>query len=304
MRRIDNVCQSGRKINENGNLINEDGLMQFTVNSNEKEINFTIVMDGATGLGKNNQIVPGYTSAEWYVQFMLENFRRSFEISPKKSIKEIVEESIEKVINKINQFEEKAGIKLAEYEMPSSSLAIQRDDGKEIELFLLGDTETIIEYRNGKIESINNPNQKALKNNERQVIKRMCELSIEKKYDVLDAVNEPEIINMLRINREKKNRDCEGAYWILGTTKGVTEHGTYIKIPRNGVTAIFLATDGFNREEIEKDEIQILKLINIIGLDKTLKLIRESENNDLKCNKYPRFKAHDDATAVYERFDY
>ena len=303
MRRIDGVCQSGGRINENGNLINEDGLMQFTVNNNEKEINFTIVMDGATGLGKNNQIVPGYTSAEWYVQFMLENFRKSFEISPTENIQKIVEESIERVINKINQFEEETGIKLAEYEMPSSSLAIQRDDGKKIELFLLGDTETIIEYRNGKIETINNPNQKALKNNDEQVINRMYELSIEKAYDVLDAMKEPEIINMLRINREKKNRECEGVYWTLGTTKGITEHGTYIKIPRSEVTAIFLATDGFNREEIEKDEVQILKLINDIGLSETLKLIRESENNDLRCNKYPRFKAHDDATAVYEKFD-
>lgn len=35
-------------------------------------------MDGASGLGKNNQIVEGYTSAEWYVQFMEQGLKKEF----------------------------------------------------------------------------------------------------------------------------------------------------------------------------------------------------------------------------------
>ena len=67
MKIVSKVCQSGGKKMPSGRLINEDGLTTFSVDRNDKKYDFVIVMDGATGLGKDHEILNGHTSAEWYV---------------------------------------------------------------------------------------------------------------------------------------------------------------------------------------------------------------------------------------------
>lgn len=72
-------------------------------------------MDGANGLGKNNQIVEGYTSAEWYVQFMEQELKKSFQEKPEASIKEVVKATIEKAKKEVEDFEKENQILLTEY---------------------------------------------------------------------------------------------------------------------------------------------------------------------------------------------
>ena len=302
MTKLEHVCQGSGKTNDIGRPINEDKLIYFSVPYEDDSIDFTILMDGATGLGRNYQIIPGYTSAEWYVDFMAINFYQTFKKDPMQDIKKVIEKCIDKAIKVISKYEEESGIKLEEYEKPSSALLFQRVCLDNIELFLLGDADTIVEYSNGTIEQVHNPNQINLQNNDSQVINKMKEISKNRHIDVIDTRNTDEIKKMLEINRTKKNKVCDGGYWVLGTSNNIIEHGVHLNIKKEQVKSILLTSDGFNRDIIGKDEKEILDLINLVGVGDTLKLIRKAENDDKKCNKYPRFKAHDDATAAYTTF--
>lgn len=170
------MCQSGGKINSNGRFINEDAVASFEVVKDGKKYKYTILLDGASGLGKNNEIKPGYTSAEWYVSFIITNLRKIFMNNPGLELKNATQECIRLADNTIRCYENENQIKLKEYEIPSASLAIVREDEQNAEIFLLGDTETIIGYTNGQIERVDNPNQTAVQNNDNDVIRRMVEI--------------------------------------------------------------------------------------------------------------------------------
>ena len=71
----ENICQTGGKTDSNGRIINEDGLIHFEIYTESQKSKYIVLMDGASGLGKNNEFVKNLTSAEWYVQFMLKEFK-------------------------------------------------------------------------------------------------------------------------------------------------------------------------------------------------------------------------------------
>ena len=50
-----NICETGGKKLANGRFVNEDGLTTFKVENEGKKYDFIILMDGATGLGKDHQ---------------------------------------------------------------------------------------------------------------------------------------------------------------------------------------------------------------------------------------------------------
>ena len=110
------VCHSSGRLDENNRPINEDKLLVFSVPYENENINFTILMDGATGLGRNFQIIPGWTSAEWYVNFLADNLYQMFQNDPTRDVKEVIEECLVKAIDVIDNYEKESGSKLEEYE--------------------------------------------------------------------------------------------------------------------------------------------------------------------------------------------
>jgi hypothetical protein len=69
-----------------------------------------------------------------------------------------------------------------------------------------------------------------------------------------------------------------------------------------GVKHILLFTDGlFIPQEKVWQKLETNNLVELFlagGLQKNLETVRNLENSDINCIKYPRFKTHDDATAV------
>ena len=106
MKAVTKILLSGGKKNEDGREINEDRIKTFTINKNEMEYFYAIIMDGATGLGKNNQIEKNKTSAEWYVDFVIEYLEKYFRKNP--------EEKIEKVVKGFDELN-KLGMKYIHY---------------------------------------------------------------------------------------------------------------------------------------------------------------------------------------------
>ena len=297
------TCQSGGKKTATGRFINEDGLLTFNTNYNGKTYRFIILMDGATGLGKDHEISKGKTSAEWYVEFIMCEIKKTLSANPTLDLEEVIEIAISKAINEILKYEDENNIKLEEYEKPSAGLSLLRTDGKTTDIFLLGDTETIIAYTNGEVLKVDNPNQKALQKLDASVIRRMAEIAKERGCDVIDTRTDPEIESMLQINRAKKNAYCEGAYWVCGTTPGTAKHGKYLTLNNADIEGILLATDGFDYSILGINEKEVYELVKQYSIEHVSRAIRSKQANDARCNRYPRFKQYDDLTAASFDFE-
>ncbi len=296
------ICQSGGKQAKDGRYINEDGLTAFDIYHNNIKYKFIVLMDGATGLGRNHEIKKGFTSAEWYVDFMMAELKRVLSKNPTVALEDAVEECIVGATKKIAEYEIANNEKMEEYEKPSAGLSLLRTDGKVTDIFLIGDTSTIIAYKNGNVISADNPNQKALQKLDGSVLARMAELAKERNCNVLDTRTDPEIEKMLQDNRAKKNAYVDGAYWVCGTTPGAAKHGTTIRFNNDDIEGFLLATDGFDYSMLGFDEKRIYEAVKIYGSDYLARAIRTVQAKDENCNQFPRFKKGDDLTVVH--FDY
>lgn len=296
------ICQTGGKQNSTGRYINEDGLTTFTVNKNGEKYEFIILMDGATGLGRNYEITKGSTSAEWYVDFMMAEMQKILTQDPTIPLETVVENCIIRATEAIKYYEERSGMKLEEHEKPSAALSLLRTDGTKTQIYLIGDTETIVGYKNGEVIKVDNPNQKALRVLDQGVINRMAEIARERNCSVLDARTDPEIEEMLQVNRAKKNSQCLDGYWVCGTTPGTAKHGICVEFDNSEIEGIILATDGFDYSMLDLNEEQVYEAVKKYGTDYVSRSIRSVQDNDAQCNKYPRFKKGDDLAVV--QFDY
>lgn len=296
------ICQSGGRQTNTGRFINEDELINFSVIFNETKYEFIILMDGATGLGNSYEIVKDLTMAEWFVKFMSSEMKKSLSENPTIPLETVVEDCILKAIEEIKNYENKNNITLEEYKKPSAGLSLLRTDGKTTNIFLLGDIQTIIAYKNGDVIEADNPNQKALQKLDNSVIARMAEIAKEENCNVVETRANPEIEKMLQVNRGKKNSDCEGSYWVCGTTPGISKHGICITLDNEEIEGIILSSDGFDYPMLNLNEKQVYELIKKEGTDYVLKCIRLAQEEDSMCNKFPRLKISDDISVVH--FDY
>ncbi len=293
------ICESGGKKLVSGRFVNEDSLEIFATKHNNREYNFVILMDGATGLGKPYQIEGDLTSAEWYVKYITGVMKEELLYNPDENLEDVVEKGIQKVIEKIEEYEKSSGSRLEEYEKPSAGLALLRTNGEKTEIYLIGDTQTVIGYKDGNVKLADNPNQKALQKLDNSVINRMVELAKERKCNVLDTRTDEEIEKMLQVNRSKKNSNEKDGYWVCGTTNGTAKHGVVCELNNSEIEAIILATDGFDYSVLELEEKQAYIFVKEQGTRVVTDLIRERQNEDELCNKYPRFKKGDDLTVIY-----
>lgn len=214
-------------------------------------------------------------------------------------MKQLLKVAFSKVIDVIANYEKSNGIVLENYEKPSATLSLLRNDGKITDIYLLGDTETIVSYNDGKVIRVDNPNQKAVGVLDGSVIERMALLAQEQKRNVVDMRCDPGIQSMLCENRNMKNSDCEGGYWVCGTTLGVTKHGVNINFDNSKIDGIVLASDGFSYSILGLNENEVYNEIKKCGVLSLSKKIRDTEDNDAGCNRFPRLKKSDDLTAVY-----
>lgn len=298
------ICSSGKcKVFSNGineRYINEDGIKIVFDIRDEKTNKYAILMDGATGLGKNNTIQENKTSAEWYVEFMLDKLETEIHKTPTQNIETIVKKCIREAKVVIDNFQKENNIKLEEYEIPSASLAILKDDGVKTKIFLLGDTVTLVKYRQtGIVEVVKNPNQEALSINDKSVLKRAKEISKERNISVKDTMQDQEIIRALQINRAKKNCECDGGYWTSGTDEKAVEHGVMIDLDNSQIDGVILASDGLDYAILGLDENQVYKIIQDKGFNYLLEEIRKTQEEDKGYDKYPRFKMSDDASGIF-----
>lgn len=290
--KIYGILNHGSKKDSTGRYINEDGLkiLEFPTN----KIRIGIIMDGATGIGRKYEIDPGITSAEWYVKTMLIRLTHTFTESPTIPLEKALEQNIAMLEEKIQKYKEENNMELTEYEEPSASISIVRVNEEITELYMLGDTTTIVNYTSGEIQKLNNPNEEKLKSYDQNVINEMVKRAKESNRNVIDTKNDPEIQRMLEINRAKKNANKKDSYYVCGTVPTIVNQGIHYYIPNATIKKVICITDGVEYDVLGDDENTFSLRIEQETLEEIVKKIRIMQQEDAFCNQFPRFKQSDD----------
>lgn len=248
---------------------------------------YLLVIDGATGLGKNNVMGVG-DDAMWFAHLMKEEI--SNRINENISLSDIVTKAIEKVQSAyamdIDEVEK--------IDMPSGCIALFRERDDNIEFFGLGDTCGVIEFNDGSIEVISDKNLEQL---DQTVIEKMQLLSKEQAIPFLDT---RKLVNDDLIQNRKK-RNTEDGYYALDLTLDSIPHAINRIWKKSEIKRIACMSDGFYQimgysiyssladllDSIQKEEINVFDRL------------KEEQENDRDCIIVPRFKLRDDMTMAY-----
>jgi hypothetical protein len=97
-------------------------------------------------------------------------------------------------------------------------------------------------------------------------------------------------------------RNRPGGFWIAGPDPRAAEHALTGKVPLDALASVTLLSDGATRL-IDRFELadwrEVLTILDTSGPDELIRRVREAEAGDLDGRRWPRGKAHDDATALH-----
>lgn len=283
MKVIKEICEPGKQYNEDYLVYNYH--------------NYVLVLDGSTGLGEN-RITPGEqdewnTDAQWFVQSFSALVERYMDNDL--PIKELVRECIAKLSVSYWKMVPADTDCLSQ---PSASMALLKKTGDMIELLSIGDLTVLIQKEDGSVIEIKDDTVSKL---DSQVIKQMVKESQNRKIDVSEARQLPQIQDALDRNRMMKN--TEDGYWVLGLDPEVVTHGLYRQLSMEDWNRILICSDGFYaytdyHSLTENTPEQFMNQVVGNSLNAMIKEIRKVEHGDVGYNRYPRLKMSDDATAV------
>lgn len=299
--KINTSINGGSKKTSAGRPINEDGLKIIDIP--DKKTKIIIIMDGATGLGREYEIEPGMTPAEWYVKEMLKGLTEEFFNDSTIALDNAIANIIKILKNKIKIYEQNNNINLLKYEEPSAGISIIRINEKVTEIYNLGDPATIVGYKTGEIQKIKNPNGERLKEYDKSVVEEMVLKAKTLSKNVVEMRNDEKIQRLLKQNREKKNSGKEDSYYVCGTEVDATKHGIYYFFPNSKLKRVIGMTDGVEYDMLNDDEITLYNRLNVDSPEIIIKEIRQAQEEDYLCNKYPRLKKSDDITLVVVDYD-
>jgi hypothetical protein len=106
------------------------------------------------------------------------------------------------------------------------------------------------------------------------------------------------------VNALLRHRNQDGGYWVAAADPVVAGHALTGSLPDDAVRAAALLSDGASRLIDRFGLASWRDLLNILESDgpaELIKRVRTVERTDLHGARWPRSKAHDDATAVYWR---
>lgn len=273
-------------ISEPGNEINED-----IAYANRKH---GWIMDGATGLREAN-FTSDKTDARWFVTAWGGYLKEALEKSHD-SLKYIVKNGIGSVkelylyeVNREN---------IDKLDLPSASAGIYRIEEGTFEYLLIGDICLVIEDIEGNVRVIKDTKLEALDNIAINELNRMMVsggLSFnEARQDIQD---------LLIKNRLLKNTDK--GYWTLEFESSAVDYCICDKLPLQSISKALFMTDGFLAIHSNYNYLSIKDLVSFVdkeGLEKLYRILRDIEDEDKECHKYPRFKKSDDASAIYIKY--
>lgn len=253
------------------------------------ENDFGFVMDGATGLTKDN-ITPCKTDARWYVQTFKQLLIQKLK-DKNVPLKDILTECVITVSEKYKEFKGSNDVK----SKPSSAIAVFRVFDDYIEFFVLGDCSFVIKNTNDEIQILTRTDITMLDAKNAEIIIQRA------KEHKVDIVNARELIAD-ELLKTRLSQNTENGYWILADNPTAIKYGEYKQIKKDTIKQILAMSDGYSQIcDLFKLHTQ-KELADLIAGGKTpQELYQElynAQEKDYTCNNYPRFKLRDDATIL------
>ena len=210
-----------------------------------------------------------------------------------------VQSILKKGLNEVNtKFDYYCGTKEIKIR-PSSTIALFRVNGNEVEFFVLGDCVFLIRNNNNKIKTLTTNELSRL---DAQNIKILVKKAKENNIDTVDAYS---LIIDEQI-RLRLSQNTQNGYWILSNSTEAIDNGLYVKINKDEIKQIIAMSDGFSQifdlfklytAKEFADQIQGGKPIEELYME-----LYNAQEQDSTCNNYPRFKLRDDATILNIEF--
>lgn len=278
-------------------IIDKQAISYSEKKYNEDTVGFTktsaFIIDGASGLTRTN-VTNSENDVYWYITQWKEVLKTNLDAD--KNLKEILKDSIKIIRSRFYSIADKEKVNALDY--PSAAIAIVRLRNNNIEYFILGDCSIVLKHVDGKVYYLKDDRVTKLDN---LVIKNIIE-------EYQNNMNEDKIfkgfsektLDMLRENRLKKNTDT--GYWILEFDEKAIDEGIYGSFPATDSVGAVLMSDGFSAA-IDNyrliDVNSIFDYVKIYGLEKIYNSIKDIEEDDIDCIKYPRLKKSDDCSAIH-----
>jgi hypothetical protein len=101
------------------------------------------------------------------------------------------------------------------------------------------------------------------------------------------------------VARQRQHRNKPGGYWVGGAIAAAAQQAVTGSVPRSEVNRVVLMTDGVSclvEGYALHDWPQFLELLDTEGTDALIQRIRAAEAGDPRGDRWPRYKASDDAT--------
>ena len=250
--------------------------------------NFAFVIDGATSLTPD-KFSNEETDAKW--------FSNCFGSYLKTHLKDL-DSSITTIIKKGIHYVDKKYSKLTNgakvIDKPSATISVVRKSPDGLEYFVLGDCGVLFKHKNKVKEFV----RKDIINLDKKNVKKMIKISKQKHISVYEAKTYvADDILAVRFLRNKKH-----GYWSLGDLEEACDHALTGTIKTQPNDEVLLFSDGFSRiwnliYIFNKKEV--FEYLSKNSLSDLANLLFKTQKADPGCNKYPRMKVCDDASAVY-----
>ncbi len=267
-----------------GSAYNED---RFTCGDN-----WFLLLDGATSL--SGDLISLYkTNAVWLVEKICVYIEKNIE--KYKSTLDLLQHMEKYLIKEFEDLE----IDFSEDIEPTASMVLVRDLDGKIEVTTLGDTSTVVCFKDNRMELIHDPRVKTL---DKIALDEMIAIADAENISIREA--RPRITDILLENRLHKNK--EDGYCVVSIYHNMFENRVTNVYDRQSLDKMFVFSDGvahyYETLGLASDykdfvnKIQNKSILDIIGE------IREVENADMDYNEFPRFKKSDDATLGIIKF--
>ncbi len=276
-------------VTEGSGAVNEDGWGYI---GTPDDVSAAWVLDGVTGINGKNYLSSG-TDAAWLVERAYKHLLKLAALDI--SLREIMSRLIQFLI--IDWHDSAKGVDLPEnYDLPAACLILAKRYGDSWHTARLGDSSLLARAAEGErtilVASPNNAFDHRLA---AEAAKRRAAGARDSK--ILLAEFQPQLA------QGRKLRNKAGGYSILEANISALEFAEYLDLGKP--SEIMLCTDGYFRAV---DHYALYSEAGVLdaslvkgGVNSVLEEIRAVEAADPNCEKYPRFKPADDATAVVLR---
>lgn len=250
------------------------------------------VLDGVTGIN-DRALLPGPSDAAWFVAQVQAALPVLLSVAPDIAATDLVGALVRELDRRQSaSWLDPRGADGRE--TPAASFALVRLLGEEIEIARLGDCLVLVETTNGAVRVLDDP---VLQDIEAHIARTILDL---RAANIMD----PQIIRermmpMLRAQRQRRNRS--DGYGVLAAEQSCLPMMQIERLPARTCRRVLLATDGYYRvvdHYNAMSDTDLLRDTERLGAGTVLKHLRAIEDGDARCDRYPRLKRCDDATAV------